>query len=383
VIEFTGERVVPGQVEEDLWSEHFSRYAFASRFVSDARVLDIGCGTGYGTAELARRATSAYGLDLSTDAVAYARAHYVAGNVDFLCASANAVPFADNSFDAITAFEVIEHLEDWRGLLEDARRLLRPQGILFVSTPNRTFYAQSRGISGANPYHVHEFEAAEFRDALSEFFPQVGIFAQDYVHAVGFYSPDTNLPTEAELRASSGSPTDPHFLLALCSLQQLPDLRNFLYVPRASNVLQDRERHIASLIAELDAARNERDTIATSLGRELAVAREERDTVMHSHDALTLDLEEKTRWATGLNEEIINARRALEALGDEMHQRLSEAIRAIDAAESTVVERTRWAQDLDARLNAFEASRWVRLGRQLKLGPTAPSSNPSGAAKDG
>ncbi len=53
MIEFTGERVIPGQVDPDLWAEHISRYAFASRFAPGARVLDLGCGAGYGTAELA------------------------------------------------------------------------------------------------------------------------------------------------------------------------------------------------------------------------------------------------------------------------------------------------------------------------------------------
>jgi methylase of polypeptide subunit release factors len=63
--EFTGERVIPGQVETDLWNEHFSRYAFATLFASGKRVLDLGCGSGYGSAELARTAESVIGVDVS------------------------------------------------------------------------------------------------------------------------------------------------------------------------------------------------------------------------------------------------------------------------------------------------------------------------------
>src|SRR6202023_2371945 len=89
VSEFTGERVIPGQVNDDLWAEHMARYAFAARLATQARVLDIGCGTGYGTAELAQHAESATGIDISSDAILYARQHYPTAT--FLTASATAI----------------------------------------------------------------------------------------------------------------------------------------------------------------------------------------------------------------------------------------------------------------------------------------------------
>jgi len=124
VSEFTGERVVPGHVNDDLWAEHVARYAFAARLATNARVLDIGCGTGYGTAELAQHALSATGIDISDDAIVYAGEHYPLPNARFLAASAVAVPFLPASFDLITAFEVIEHLNSWSELLMEARRNL-------------------------------------------------------------------------------------------------------------------------------------------------------------------------------------------------------------------------------------------------------------------
>ena len=117
VSEFTGERVIPGQVNDDLWAEHIARYAFASRLAGGARVLDIGCGTGYGTAELAQEAQSATGIDLSSEAIAYAREHYPLPNTTFLEASATSVPLPHASLDLITAFEVIEHLDNWHDFL--------------------------------------------------------------------------------------------------------------------------------------------------------------------------------------------------------------------------------------------------------------------------
>ena len=73
--EFTGERVVPHQVEPDLWNEHWSRYVFAARLARQKRVLDIASGAGYGVAQLAQSASFVAGADVSWDAVAYAAAN--------------------------------------------------------------------------------------------------------------------------------------------------------------------------------------------------------------------------------------------------------------------------------------------------------------------
>ena len=75
-MEFTGERVIPGQVDTDLWQEHLARYALARQWAKGLRLLDAGCGSGYGTALLAGTAREAVGLDLSADALSYAREHY-------------------------------------------------------------------------------------------------------------------------------------------------------------------------------------------------------------------------------------------------------------------------------------------------------------------
>src|SRR5215468_4689112 len=110
--EFTGERVIPGQVDIDLLNEHMARYTFAARLARGKRVLDAGCGAGYGSAELARWAQSVAGVDLSSEAVDFARENYPLPNVRFEQGSCTALPYAAESFDLVVAFEVIEHLED-------------------------------------------------------------------------------------------------------------------------------------------------------------------------------------------------------------------------------------------------------------------------------
>src|SRR6266704_3073623 len=109
--EFTGERVIPGQVDADLLNEHMARYAFAARLSRRKQVLDAGCGAGYGSAELARAAAGVLGIDKSAEAVAFARAEYPAPKLRFEEADCLTLPVGDGSIDLVVAFEVIEHLE--------------------------------------------------------------------------------------------------------------------------------------------------------------------------------------------------------------------------------------------------------------------------------
>ena len=222
MLEFTGERVVPGQVDVDLWNEHLARYLFAARLARRRRVLDIGCGAGYGSAELARTAAAVTGIDVSPEAVALARSSYGVPNLEFLAASATALPFPDASFDLITCFEVIEHIDEWNLLLDAARRLLAPGAQFIVSTPNKSYYAESRAQIGPNPYHVHEFEYDEFKAALEAVFPSVTLYVQNHVGALSFQPaalPATQTAQSAELHleASEPDPSSAHFYLAVCA----------------------------------------------------------------------------------------------------------------------------------------------------------------------
>src|SRR5437764_8480034 len=96
--EFTGERVIPGQVDIDLLNEHLARYTFAARLARGKRVLDAGCGAGYGSAELAHSAQSVVGIDSAIEAVGFARENYRLPNLQFEQASCTALPHRDSSF---------------------------------------------------------------------------------------------------------------------------------------------------------------------------------------------------------------------------------------------------------------------------------------------
>src|SRR5215475_3310651 len=95
--EFTGERVIPGEVDIDLLNEHFARYAFAARLARGKRVLDAGCGAGYGSAELASVAEQVVGIDRAPDALEFARANYPLEHLRFDEGSCESLPYPDAS----------------------------------------------------------------------------------------------------------------------------------------------------------------------------------------------------------------------------------------------------------------------------------------------
>ena len=158
---FTGERFIPGTPGE-IWYEHWHRYHFAASIVAGLEALDVACGEGYGAALLASRAAHVVGADISPEAIAHARRSYAGiSNLEFREADCAALPFADASFDAVVTFETIEHIAPQAAFLSEIRRVLRPEGLLILSCPNRVEYTDKRGA--INEFHVREL----YRDELS------------------------------------------------------------------------------------------------------------------------------------------------------------------------------------------------------------------------
>jgi SAM-dependent methyltransferase len=166
---FTGEFFIPGESSQRIEDDHLERYVYVSRFVSGARVLDVACGSGYGSRLLHDAgAREVVGVDVSEAALDIARSEYASSGVVFEVGDV-ATYGEDRSFDVIVSLETIEHVPDPAAALRNLRRLLRRDGSFFVSSPNRPITspaARNFDDRPANPFHVHEFTPRELRAAL-------------------------------------------------------------------------------------------------------------------------------------------------------------------------------------------------------------------------
>jgi ubiquinone/menaquinone biosynthesis C-methylase UbiE len=173
---FTGERFVPG-TKGEIWIEHWHRYHFASRWVAGKRVLDVACGEGYGSALLARQAASVVGVDLSQQAIDHAKGEYAAlANAEFICASCTSLPLEAESVDMAVSFETLEHICEQSQFLDELLRVLKPEGILLLSCPNKLEYTDKRSFT--NEFHVKELYRDELAALLAGRWPHSTWFAQ-------------------------------------------------------------------------------------------------------------------------------------------------------------------------------------------------------------
>ncbi|HLP98604.1 MAG TPA: class I SAM-dependent methyltransferase [Sideroxyarcus sp.] len=186
---------------------HLRRYELAATLVAGKRVLDIACGTGYGSRFLLDQgqAASVIGMDLDAAAVEYARRRHGAGvpqeSLRFIAGGATSTGIGPGALDAIVSFETIEHVPDAAGVLSEFKRILRPDGVVVMSTPNDT---------GPTDHHAHSFTRESFETLLKGAFADVRMFGQvagDELFADG-------LP-EGIFRLGEGTPR-PAIFIAIC-----------------------------------------------------------------------------------------------------------------------------------------------------------------------
>jgi hypothetical protein len=125
----------------------------------------------------------------------------------------------------------------------------RPDSFI-VSTPNRLYYAEARAGLGPNPFHVHEFEFQEFRAELKSVFPDVVIYLENHTNAIVFTETGGG-SMDGALDQIAATPEEAHFFLAVCGLKAGAPVPGFTWVPRAANMLHEREQHIEVVETEL------------------------------------------------------------------------------------------------------------------------------------
>jgi SAM-dependent methyltransferase len=173
-MEYTGERMMPQDADEQTFWEHIYRYRFAARIAAGQRVLDIACGEGYGTAALrSAGARSVLGVDVDPAACDHASRTYA---VETRLGSALSIPVEMKSIDLVVSFETIEHINDHERFLDECKRVLVPGGSLVISTPDAEHYSSYYKFT--NVFHTHELTRSQFVGVLRQKFRDVQIFHQ-------------------------------------------------------------------------------------------------------------------------------------------------------------------------------------------------------------
>ena len=254
-------------------AEHVARYRWATQFVIGKRVLDAGCGSGYGAAMMsAAGARQVVGIDIDADTIEAARSKMPVG-VELAVGDLESVPVGDACFDVVVCLEAIEHVLDPEAVLDEFRRVLIPGGLLVLSTPNRDV------VTPGNPYHLHEYTPDELESTVSRRFAKVEVRRQHTWIATAVLDDDSfargdggRIP-DVEVRKWTGgagggelttlivagpTPIDAeHPVLEICSPVELREL---------DRMFHDQEESIRAYARQIEDVRAERDAARTALG---------------------------------------------------------------------------------------------------------------------
>ncbi|MDH3404100.1 MAG: glycosyltransferase, partial [Acidobacteriota bacterium] len=305
------------------------------------------------------------GVDIALEATFFAQATYGESGLSFVTADCALRCLRAGCADVVTAFEVLEHLEAYRGLLEFARELLADGGLLVISTPNKRVYREETGTP-PNPFHVREFCYEEFRELLGEFFPQVVVVGQSTTEGALFVPLEADAELKASLPADARDPTlreTTDFLVAICGCGE--DVATIGarsdFMASSGNELRRRSRMIHALQAELeDRTRWARSLDATVEAKKAEVAQKLVELAGKDAEvaAKTVRLSDLERELAGKDAEVAEKTVRLSDLERELaaRQRRTEEIEA--AAERSRIEVAKLRRQLEERL---------RIARKLKL----------------
>lgn len=219
-MEYTGERFIPDSDGLEIEAEHMHRYKAISSCIKNMNILDAGCGTGYGSFLMSQYAKNVTGIDISSETVQWCNDHYTAQqNLKFIQGSLNSLPFDDSVFDCIVIFEVIEHVEKviQDQFILEAKRILKPNGVLVMSTPNKSIYTDKSGYH--NPYHISEFYSDDYKEYLYREFEFVKMFNQSLYLISSIRDQEMN-ERRVRIIQNSDFEIEGKYMIAICSNEQ-------------------------------------------------------------------------------------------------------------------------------------------------------------------
>lgn len=276
-------RYVPEiHADTTLSPEHHARYRAVAGLAPGRKILDAGCGVGWGSVLLADGgAESVIAVDISPVAIEAARGRDGAERVDFRIGDLQDLGLEDDSVDVVVCFEAIEHVYRPAAAFDELRRVLRPGGILVISSPNPGVY-----VSG-NPFHFHEFTSTELESELRERFAEVRMYRQQ-LHSATILGDETALELgdsgielSAQVRKVLGTPPgEAVYSVVVASDGALPDLPCMVVLGGTSDLDAERDLTRAwqerALRAEVEAAASRADMYMAMAAQREALARLER-----------------------------------------------------------------------------------------------------------
>jgi len=273
--------------------EHLHRYMWAAKFAEGKTVLDVSCGEGYGTYILSQGAQSVIGVDISKETIAAAKEKYSQDNITFLESDAATIPLDDNSMDVVVSFETIEHLADHDAFFSEIKRVLKEDGVAFISSPNKYVFSAINKMT--NKFHLTEITLDEFEVLINRWFKKVRIMRQQVFgasHLTGGVR--SKRPVYFEKNEYSEilqyyEIENPLYALAVVTDGKLPEIPNSFYLDTVnkhngihyyqmeasiySDVIRDLNQQLTVLDQEHEAALAQKDA-------ELAQSRQEYETLL-------------------------------------------------------------------------------------------------------
>lgn len=178
---WTGERLETFIYSRDA-IEHLHRYSIMNYYIDGKVVLDIACGEGYGSNIMSSKAKFVYGVDIDEITVNAAKSKYKQQNLEYSIGDVTNISFNDDTFDVVVSFETIEHHDKHDEMMKEINRVLKPNGIFIISTPDKLFYSDKTNFK--NKFHVKELYKNEFVKLVSNFFSNSQLLTQQYTSGV-------------------------------------------------------------------------------------------------------------------------------------------------------------------------------------------------------
>lgn len=227
----TDERYVPWSDDLCTGYEHIHRYLLAQQYVEGLKILDLASGEGYGSWLLSQSAALVIGVDISEECIHHAIKMYENNNLSYLIGSIINIPIEEREiFDVIVCFEALEHIVEHEELLKEVKRLLKPDGLFIVSTPNKPVYSEN-GMR-QNPYHLKELDFPDFENLLKKDFQNVLFYGQKSYASSKIYPINHSgnqicdhliLKDKNNFSISATEDSLPRYFIALASNKQIPE----------------------------------------------------------------------------------------------------------------------------------------------------------------